>query len=189
MSGTVRPFELRPERLPPADVLRQVLDLRAGGRLYWRPRGPEWFPGKRSWTYKLWNAGNAGNEAFTAIKSGYYSGTLFGRYVKAHRVVFKMVFGYEPIQVDHIDGDTLNNRPENLRPADAVVNHRNVRRRRDNKSGITGVVWAKGKRKWRAEICVRGRNHFIGYYDTIGQAARARKGAATMAGFTGRHGE
>ena len=42
-----------------------------------------------------------------------------------------------------------------------------------SKSGIRGVSWDKGKRKWKAEISIGNRNKFIGRFDDINAAAAA----------------
>jgi hypothetical protein len=60
--------------------------------------------------------------------------------------------------------------------------------RRNNTSGITGVVFSKPRGKWLARICVGYRRIHIGYFDTLEEAAAARKEAATKHGFTERHG-
>jgi hypothetical protein len=82
------------------------------------------------------------------------------------------------MQVDHIDGDGLNNRRSNLRLATRVQNCRNSRRPSNNTSGWKGVVWDKRKRKWQAHIGLNGRMRFLGYFHSEEQAARAYDQAA-----------
>jgi hypothetical protein len=73
--------------------------------------------------------------------------------------------------VDHINGDGLDNRRCNLRPATASQNNRNARRRQTNLSGFKGVSSGPGKRRWRARIQIDGRIRQLGYYDTAEAAA------------------
>lgn len=78
---------------------------------------------------------------------------------------------------DHIDGNTLDCRRSNLRCASPSQNQHNARRRRDNTSGTKGVsVRANGR--YRAYIKLRGRQIELGTFDTVEEAAEARRKAA-----------
>lgn len=46
---------------------------------------------------------------------------------------------------------------------------------KNNKSGITGVVWDKSRQKWVAQIYLKGRCIHLGRYDSKEEAAQARK--------------
>ena len=157
------------------------------GTLFWRERPRSMFASDRIW--RAWNARLAGKEAFAAIAAaGYRIGTLGGRGVYAHRVIIKMVLGIDPDEVDHIDGDQSNNRWDNLRPASRMVNCRNTARRSDNKSGVTGVGWARRDRRWVARIHIDQRNISLGYFTTKVAAIHARKVAEIIYGFHPNHG-
>lgn len=49
--------------------------------------------------------------------------------------------------------------------------------RRNNTSGVPGVDWLTGKRRWRATICFKGRRYYLGSYEYFGDAVQARKRA------------
>lgn len=49
--------------------------------------------------------------------------------------------------------------------------------RRNNTSGVTGVDWMPGKRRWRATICFKGKRHYLGSYASLEEAAEARRQA------------
>jgi AP2 domain/HNH endonuclease len=78
-----------------------------------------------------------------------------------------------PFQVDHIDGNKLNNQRFNLRRVTANEQQRNVGMRKDNKSGYKGVNWYPKTSKWRAYITVNGKSKTIGFFWTAQEAARA----------------
>jgi hypothetical protein len=74
--------------------------------------------------------------------------TINKKHYKTHRLVYLMFHGYMPKEVDHIDNNPLNNRIENLRPANRSEQCCNTRLRKDNTSGIKGVSWDKNRNKW-----------------------------------------
>jgi hypothetical protein len=80
--------------------------------------------------------------------------------------------------VDHINGNSLDNRRCNLRLVTDAENNRNKRQRSDNTSGFTGVNFAKRERKWRVSITVNSRNIYIGFFENEVDAARAYNEAA-----------
>lgn len=94
---------------------------------------------------------------------------------RLHRFILRPPDG---IAVDHIDGDGLNNRRENLRLATTNGNSQNRRKQTNNTSGYMGVSWHKVRGKWRAEIRVGGRAKHLGYYECPTEAAKARDKAA-----------
>jgi hypothetical protein len=106
----------------------------------------------------------------------------------AHRVVFKMVYGYESTEVDHKDGDRLNNRPDNLMPADKGKNGRNQKLRCTNTSGVCGVNWNAQKRRWVAAIWGGGKRLRLGDFYSLEEATRVRKEAEKKHGYSPRHG-
>lgn len=80
--------------------------------------------------------------------------------------------------VDHINGDGLDNRRENLRPATPLQNSRNMRRPAHNSSGFKGVSFHKPTQTWRAYITIQGRVKSLRYHPTPEAAARAYDAAA-----------
>ena len=104
--------------------------------------------------------------------------TASGRYLKA-RVGGKMVYlhrliaGALPGQiVDHINGDTLDNRRANLRITDRAGSNQNRARRSDSAAPFKGITKPKNGR-WVAQIMANKRYRRIGSYDTAEEAARA----------------
>jgi len=75
--------------------------------------------------------------------------------------------------VDHIDGNGLNNRRENLRICTSAQNNRN-RAPRGKSSRYKGVSFDKERKKWKASVWVNGESVLIGRYEDQIEAARVR---------------
>lgn len=97
-----------------------------------------------------------------------------------HVFMHRVIIGAEPgMRVDHINGDTLDNRRANLRTCTPAENNRNRRiRRADNTSGYKGVSWHAKRGKWHAHIRHEGRLRHLGYFDNPIGAAHAYDAAA-----------
>ena len=94
-------------------------------------------------------------------------------------------------QIDHIDGNTLNDHPLNLRIVSNTLNSRNRRMNTNNSSGYTGVTWHRGTKKWRSLGFVYGAPIHLGLFNTQEEAYTARQAwikAHPELGFTTRHG-
>lgn len=97
------------------------------------------------------------------------------RAIHMHRIVMDAPDGME---VDHINGDGLDNRKQNLR----VVTHRqnllNSRMKENNTSGYRGVSWRKDRNKWQVRIKDGEVYRSLGYFDVKEEAALAYNHAA-----------
>lgn len=92
-----------------------------------------------------------------------------------HREVLQTPDGLE---TDHVNGDGLDNRRENLRACTASENQRNRSVRVDSWSGFKGVQWSPKKNRWSVRITHNRRRLFVGDYDNLLDAARAYDTAA-----------
>jgi len=93
------------------------------------------------------------------------------RHVTMHRMLLKPDRGKV---VDHVNGNGLDNRRENIRICTLSQNNANfaVGGKR-NKSGYKGVSWHKSTQKWRATLLLGGKQHYLGIFDDKLEAARA----------------
>ncbi len=178
--------------LPSQEVLRQLLEYDPEtGALTWKERSRDWFTSNVQ--YKIWNKRYAGTPALSHIDAyGYATGAILGANYKAHRVIWMMENGFDPMMIDHINGDRSDNRLANLRSVDERQNGRNQARRKDSSSGVTGVCWGAHVGKWMAYINVGGRANrrriHIGVYPDFDDAVAARKAAEKAHGFHANHG-
>jgi len=90
-------------------------------------------------------------------------GEIKGKHIQLHRLIMGVT---DPkIEVDHINGNGLNNCRWNLREATHSENNQNMKgTRKQNKSNLPGVGQYKGK--YRARITVDGKTKYLGYFDT-----------------------
>lgn len=97
-----------------------------------------------------------------------------------HRDITKAPPGLE---VDHLDGNGLNNRRGNMRQCGRATNARNVAGpRADNTSGYLGVSWDKSRGLWSSKIQVDGRTMNLGRYPSALEANEARLAAERRLG-------
>lgn len=76
-------------------------------------------------------------------------------------------------QVDHINGNGLDNRRFNLRICTNSQNHFNTKMYKNNPSGFKGVYFHKLMKKWQAKIMKNGKEYRLGYFKSAIEAAMA----------------
>lgn len=178
--------------LPP-DAVRRLFDY-VDGILFWRERPVADFRNQRSCS--TWNAKFAGQPAghIHKVRSGERRRIAITHDGAAHRVyasrlIWAWHHGVWPSElVDHEDGDTLNDLIGNLRDVPDGTNSKNMKMHCGNKSGVTGVCQYGRRGKWKAEIMADGVKTHLGVFDTIDDAAAARKSAERALGFHVNHG-
>lgn len=93
--------------------------------------------------------------------------------VRMHRLIAQAADG---VEVDHRNGDTLDNRRSNLRICTHAENLRNRKHHSNNTSGYKGVYQKRGK--WGAAIGVNYKRIHLGYFATAEEAGQAYDTAA-----------
>lgn len=119
------------------------------------------------------------NAKVTSISGdGYYRITLDNKRYRAHRLAWLYVYGYFPTQIDHINGNKLDNRIENLRIANASENGQNISKpNKNNHLGIRGVRKHSLVNKYQARIKINRKEIYLGLFDTIEDAIEAYENA------------
>lgn len=127
---------------------------------FYRVCGYKWYACKSSRTYYASRIDTSGRRK---------------RHVSMHRMI---IGAPEYLQVDHINGNGLDNRKCNLRLATAAQNSRNRRRTGGRSSRYKGVSFIKSKNRYVAEITFNGRRMSLGHFESEIDAARAYDKAA-----------
>lgn len=91
-----------------------------------------------------------------------------------HRTILSAPTGMD---VDHINGDGLDNRRENLRTCSHAENCRNRGYNSNSKSGIKGVIWDKSRNKWTAGVKVDGKRYNLGRFSSKDEAVEVYRKA------------
>lgn len=96
--------------------------------------------------------------------------------VKMHRAILgdSAIDAY----VDHINGNGLDNRRENLRVCTHAENAQNSRTPSNNTSGWKGACYCKKRRMYESYIRIGGKKKHLGRFFTAREAARAYNDAA-----------
>jgi hypothetical protein len=141
--------------------IRELFDYREGGELVWKVQTS--------------NCIKVGDVAGCLDSKGYKKTQVDGKKYLNHRLIWLWHFGYfSEHGLDHINRIRHDNRIENLREASKVCNARNAKVFSNNHFGITGVCWDKGVSKWLVRIKIQNKTIYLGRYDTLLEAAKAR---------------
>ena len=114
-----------------------------------------------------------GQLAGTLNSEGYSQVAIDKRKYRAHRLIWMLAYGQDPAEreVDHIDGDRLNNRLNNLRLATSSQNKFNLapHKGRDLPKGVK-----LNKGRFGARITAQGIVHWLGAPHPAPHSGRTR---------------
>ena len=110
-----------------------------------------------------------------SISRGHVRTCVDGRSVYLHQILLDTTCDTE---IDHINGDKMDNRRCNLRFATHAQNNQNKGLRRDSTTGYKGVCFDKRSGKYIAYINANGKRTYLGYFDDKLSAAYAYDAAA-----------
>lgn len=117
-------------------------------------------------------------KAKSTLKATYSNVMIEGKAFREHRAIWIWHYGDIPNgkTIDHKDGNSKNNRIENLRLCTYSENNSNKKMQRNNKTGYKGVH--RSGDKYAAGICQNRKIVYLGRYDTATEAAMAYDAAA-----------
>lgn len=136
------------------------------GVLYWLPRGINKFDNRYAGKEAACKSHNKG---YSIIRINY-------RLILTHRAIWIYHNGQIPtnMEIDHINGNRLDNRIENLRLATIRENSLNQKLKTNNTSGHKNITWDKSRNKWQVQMGVEGnRNKVLGRYADLQDAVKA----------------
>ena len=139
-------------------ALKEVLSYdKHSGDLFWTDDAPRLVKGKKAGTKSM----------------GYFRIRYEGKFYKSHRVAWLLAHGNWPEgEIDHINGDKLDNRLCNLRDVSKSVNQQNLKQAKAcNKVGLLGVS-IKGNR-FVAQIKINQKKLWLGTFVTATEAHEA----------------
>lgn len=180
---------MKKDRKLPVEILREFFMYNPRtGDIHYRPdRARHWFKSDRLW--KSWNVQFGGKLASHLSRpDGYRAVAVNQRPYLAHRVIWAMMTGRWPKEIDHINGNAADNRWNNLRAVSRMQNARNAVMPANNSSGATGVHWWRTKRLWQVYGGSR-ENRILKYAKTFEEAVAIRERLKCQLGMTERHGK
>jgi hypothetical protein len=128
--------------------------------------------GELYWKVSLSDRVKPGALAGRLQKSRWVIGINKKEYFRS-RLIFLLVNGWLPREVDHENRNKADDRPSNLRPATTSQNGGNRVKRKDNTTGFKGVFYCPKINKihpFVAEIRVNWKKHSLGYFSTPEEA-------------------
>jgi len=102
--------------------------------------------------------------------SPYFACKCKGKHISLHRFIVDCPSG---MQVDHINGNTLDNRRSNLRVCTKAQNSRNRHTNKNSISGYKGVYWDNHFKKWITYIRFENKKIYLGRFDNPEKAYEA----------------
>lgn len=136
------------------------------------------------WKEKIAKKVVLGSIAGSERKAGYKCFQLMKRRFLTHRAIYAMVHGECVGEIDHINGDPTDNRPENLRQVTRSQQNMNKSPSRKNKHGVPGVCYYPRVNMYNARVRVDGKRISLGYFKSLEEAHQAY-----LAGVAKYHGE
>ena len=111
--------------------------------------------------------------------TGYWRTCVDGKRYMEHRLVWVYYHGsLDAVEIDHINGNKLDNRIENLRISNRSAQLLNVHHPQKS-APYRGVWWQKRQKRWQSSIMLNGKSAFLGTFKTAEEARAAYLAAKT----------
>lgn len=177
------------------EILKELIHYNPETGIFtWKERDLKWFKSEKScgiWNMKFSGkvAGNihGNNKANNKV---YWRISVLSKRYQSHNLAFLYMTGrYVDGEVDHEDGDSLNNKWNNLREVTHLENGKNIKLNVNNKTGCAGTYFHTRIGKWKAQISHNTKRLHLGYFDKLEDAIIARKQAEKQYGYHENHGK
>lgn len=132
---------------------------------------PDFEAGTLTWKKTVSSGAIEGDLAGCVGTNGRASLGLNGSDFYVHHVIWYLAKGDWPDELDHKDGDPLNNSLDNLRLCNSSQNKMNRKKALGKTSTWKGVSWDGARGKWMAQIKAYGKKHHLGRFDDEKEAA------------------
>lgn len=86
----------------------------------------------------------------------------------------RLIMNNPELQVDHINGNSADNRKNNLRLVSIQDNMKNLQKKKDNTSGIRGVSYSSRDCRYKTDFTFEGKRMYFKYFDSKAQAVYLR---------------
>lgn len=139
-------------------LIHELFEYR-DGELYWKKKGSG-----RQFNER---AGSEYLQSKSKYQRWYKTIGFKGKLYHVQYLIYIMFNNHRPRYIQHIDGNVLNNKIENLK----AVSQR--RKYKNNVSGYKGIDWYKSSNKWRCKIYIKGKCKHLGYYTDKEEAYKA----------------
>lgn len=164
--------------LPSLEYLQECFEYnRDTGELFWKVRPLHHFKSEGRW--RMWNAQFSGKKISYINNTGYHAVGIGSIRYLVHRINWKIKYGEDPKEcIDHIDGNKLNNRIDNLREASKLQNKINQMVTKNNTLGVKGVSYANKHKSYQTAIAIDGKRTYLGSFNTIEEASLVYQAAS-----------
>ncbi len=162
-------------------LMARAYRLLPSPQLLWELFAYKPLTGELVWLKAPSNRVRVGTPTGSTHMQGYVSTRVNGTSYLTHRLVWAWLHNQDPknFQVDHIDGNRVNNTWQNLRLATAAQNSFNSKTRKHNTTGVKGVRLLPSGR-FQVRIRKAGVTYMLGTFATAEQAADAYEKAAVQ---------
>lgn len=165
-------------QLPNLEYLKQCFEIDPS-----LPNGLRWATNrplhhfKNETACKRWSTNSGNKPSGSILSNGYYHTRLNRKRYQNHRIIFAIhnnTIDFQDKQIDHIDGNPLNNSPQNLRLVTASQNQFNRKKQKNNSTGHKNISFVKRLNKYRCAMQVNGKDIYIGLFNTVEEAIQSR---------------
>lgn len=185
---------MKAKPLPNQNFLNSILSYNPlTGLLTWKERGVDTFIVREGRSpnhiMNAFNARYANKPAFTSkSKNGYLRGGINTETFYAHRIIYMMITGSDPLDIDHDNGVRHDNRWLNIFSKSRGDNLKNRKLSKNNTSGYHGVSFSIHHQLWIVSIYHNNKKIHLGWFKDKNDAIATRKTAEIHYGYHVNHG-